>query len=98
MFRFGLLLIIIVSIALGVTNPGIDDHKKVVYQNLPGHVGADGLVAEIAGRMLGSFDPLPLSYHNYLLFSTTTFREDTMSVGLFTRVWPTDASMTLPSK
>jgi hypothetical protein len=90
MFRLGLLLIVVACIALAVTNPGIEDHKKIVYQNLPNQAGADGLLGEIAGKVLGNFDPLPLTYHNYYLFSTTTFRDDTMSFGLFTHVWPDD--------
>ncbi|MDZ7619072.1 MAG: hypothetical protein U1E05_18850 [Patescibacteria group bacterium] len=88
MFRMGLLLIIVGCIVAAVTNPNLDDHKKVVYQNLPNQAGAEGLVAEIAGRVLGNVDPLPLSYHSYFLFSTTKFRDETMSVGLLTRVWP----------
>ena len=91
MFRLGLLLIIVACIVMAVTNPGVEDHKKVVYGNLPNQAGAEGMVAEIAGRVLGNLHPLPITYHNYYLFSTTTFRNDTASVGLLTRVWPTDA-------
>ena len=90
MFRMGLLLIIIGCIAAAATNPGIDDHKKIVYQNLPNRAGAEGLVAEIAGRVLGNVDPLPLEYHNYVFFSTTTFRDETTSMGALTRVWVTE--------
>ncbi len=93
MFRLGLLLILAACIVLAVTNPGMDDHKQVVYRNLPSHAGAEGFVAELAGRMLGTLDPLPIRYHNYYLFSTTTFRDDTTSVGLLTRVWATRADM-----
>jgi len=97
MFRLGLLLIIALGIVAAVTNPGIDDHKRIVYRSLPGQIGAQGLMAEISGEMLGSLDLIPLTYHNYVLFSTTSFRENTMSVGLLTRVWPTDADM-LPER
>jgi hypothetical protein len=90
MFRLGLLLLIAGCIALAATNPGVDDHKKSVYRNLPNRAGAEGLMAEIAGRMLGNVDPLPLDYNNYLFFSTTTFGDETMSVGALTRVWATE--------
>ncbi len=90
MFRLGLLLLIAGCIALAATNPGVDDHKKMVYRNLPTRAGAEGLMAEIAGRVLGNVDPLPLDYHNYLFFSTTTVGEETMSVGVLTRVWATE--------
>ncbi len=89
MFRLGLLLILVACIVLAVTNPGMDVHKQAVYRNLPSHAGAEGLFGEIAGTMLGTLDPLPIRYHNYYLFSTTTFRDDTLSVGLLTRAWAT---------
>lgn len=91
MFRIGLLLIIVGCIAAAATNPGIDDHKKIVYRNLPNRAGTEGLVAEIAGRVLGNVDPLPLEYHNYVFFSTTTLGDEAMSTGALTRVWATDS-------
>jgi len=88
MFRLGLLLIVVACIALAVTNPGEEVHKQVVYQSLSQKMGAEGFWGELAGGALGSLDVLPLEYHNYLLFSTVTYRQDTLSVGLLTNVWP----------
>jgi hypothetical protein len=87
MFRFGLLLIVVACIALAVTNPGAEDHKEVVYQTLSQKMGAEGFLGEMAGSALGSLDVVPLQYHNYLLFSTVTYRDDTLSVGALTNVW-----------
>lgn len=92
MFRIGLLLIVIACIALGVTNPGEEAHKKIVCDTLSSKAGMEGLLGEVTSDVLGHLDVVPLKYNNYLLFSTTTFRDDTMSVGLFTRVWATDWS------
>lgn len=55
-----------------------------------GGAGAEGLLGEIAGDVLGNLDVLPLKYNNYFLFSTMTFRDDVVSVGLLTKVWPAD--------
>jgi len=88
-FRVGLLLVVIACIALGVTNPGEDAHKRLVYDRLANKVGMEGVLGEIAGEALGNLDVVPLRYNNYVLFSTTAFRDDTVSVGLLTRVWAT---------
>ena len=87
MFRIGLLLIVVVCVALAATNPGEEAHKEAVYQALPQQMGAEGIVGELAGAALDRLDLLPLRYHNYLLFSTVTYGDDTVSVGLVTNVW-----------
>jgi len=87
MFRIGLLLIVVACIALAVTNPGEEAHKEVVYQAMSRHIGAEGFLGDLAGDALGSLDVVPLTYHNYLLFSTVTYRQDTLSVGALTKVW-----------
>jgi len=88
MFRLALLLILVACIALAVTNPGAEDHKQAIYQALSRRMGAEGFWGATAGSALGSLDVLPLTYHNYLLFSTVTYGQDTVSVGLLTKVWP----------
>ncbi len=93
MLRLGLLLIVVAGIALAATNPGADDHKLVVYRRLPNHLGTEGILADLAGEVLGRFDLLPMKYNNYFFFSTTTFRGDVVSVGGLTRVWATRAEI-----
>ena len=90
MFRLGLLLIVVACIALAVTNPGEDAHKKLVGKTLSNKAGMEGFWGDMAGDVLGHFDVVPVEYNNYILFSTTTFRDDTTSVGLLTSVWSTD--------
>jgi hypothetical protein len=89
MFRVGLLLIIIVCIFLAVTNPGAEAHKQVLVEKLSAQAGMSGFLGELAGDLLGDVDVTPLRYNNYVLFSTMTFRDDTVSLGLLTKVWPT---------
>ena len=88
MFRLGLLLTAAGCVFLTVTNPPKEDHKKAVYRALSQDLGAEGVLGEMAGEALGSLDVLPLDYHNYVIFSTVSLREDTVSVGLATNVWP----------
>jgi len=90
MSRMGLLLVVIACIALAVTNPGEKAHKKVVYDKVANKVGMEGFLGEIAGKALGDLDVVPLTYNNYLLFSTMAFRDDTVSIGCLTRVWETN--------
>ena len=87
MFRIGLLLIIVVCVVMGVTNPDEKDHKEAVYRALSQEVGGEGILGRLAGTALDSLDLLPLEYHNYVLLSTVTLEGDTVSVGLLTRVW-----------
>ena len=87
MFRLGLLLIIVAGIAMVATNPGADDHKSLVYAQMPREMGVDGLLGEVAGEMLDDLDVMPLEYNNYYVFSTMTFRDDIVSVGMVTKVW-----------
>jgi hypothetical protein len=92
MFRVALLLIVIACIVLAVTNPRQDTHKTLVYQRLSNQAGVTGLLGEVTGGVMENLDLVPLKYHNYVLFSTMTFREDTVSVGLLTKAWTTDWS------
>jgi len=88
MFRAGLLLIIIACIALAVTNPNEESHKEVIYEKVSNKAGMEGFLGKAAGALLGEVDAAPLKYNNYFLFSTTTFGDDTLSVGAMTKVWP----------
>jgi len=90
MFRIGLLLVIITCIALAITNPGEETHKKVVYGKASNEAGMKGLLGEVAGDVLVNLDLVPLEYNNYFLFSTTTFRDETVSIGFLNNVRATD--------
>ncbi len=92
MYRIGLLLIVVACIALGATNPGEESHKRVVYNKVPKEAGMEGFLAGVTSDLLGNLDVVPLKYNNYILFSTVTFRDDIVSIGLLTEVWATDWS------
>ena len=90
MFRMGLLLVIIACIALAITNPGEETHRKAVYNQVSSKAGMEGFAGKAAGALLSDLGVVPLKYNNYIMFSTMTFGEDTLSVGLLTKVWPTN--------
>ena len=90
MARVVSVLIVIACIVLAFTNPGEQVHKRAVYDKLPNELGMNGFLGAIAGSMMGDFDVMPLSYHNYLLFSTMTFEDDILSVGILGYVGTTD--------
>jgi hypothetical protein len=72
---------LIVIIAL-VTNPSRDTHLEEIRDEQT----VVGSALTIAADQLGAFE-----YHNYLIFSTVTLDEDTVSVGLFGQVWVDEA-------
>ena len=90
MFRIGFLLIVAGAIALAFTNPGKEAHEKVVCDKMPNQAGMEGFVARVAGGVLDNLDVLPLEYHNYVIFSTTTLRDKTVSIGFLRKVRATN--------
>ena len=92
MVRILSVLIVVACIVLAITNPGEEAHKKAVYDKVPGEVGVPGFLGEVAGNVLENLDVVPLKYNNYFLFSTVTFREEIVSVGLLQHVHATDWS------
>lgn len=90
MFRLAPVLLMAACISLAVTNPGADAHKEVVYNRVSNNVGLGGTLGEIAGGMLSNLDALPLEYHNYVLFSTMSYRDEPLSVGFFNHIRLTD--------
>ena len=92
MIRLGILVLVVICAILALTNPSIETHKDVVYTSAAAKVTKSELLGKIAADVLGSVDVIPLSYHNYLLFSTTTLDDETASIGLFSHVWKRDLS------
>jgi hypothetical protein len=87
MFRITLLLVIVVAAVLLVTNPGQDAHKQVVYAALAGQATQSELLEKVAADVLEKVDVVPLTYHNYYVYSTTTLNGEVKSVGALRRVW-----------
>jgi len=90
MFRIGTLLLVAVAIGAASTNPGEEDHKKVVCDKMSAGAGMEGLMGKVAGSLIGDLDLVPIKYHNYGVFSTTTVRDKTTSVGFLRIVRATD--------
>ncbi|NUQ64477.1 MAG: hypothetical protein HUU20_18585 [Pirellulales bacterium] len=87
MFRIGLVAILALAIAMAVTNPGQEAHKKAVYTAMATDVGTSGMLGNFAGAMLNDLDLVPYQYHNYLVFSTMTLKDEVVSVGALNNVW-----------
>jgi hypothetical protein len=84
------LLIVIGCVALLFTNPGEEAHKDVVYKKLSSEAGVGGFLGDVAGSLMENVDVVPFEYKDYFLFSTMTFRDDIVSVGLLNYVQTTD--------
>lgn len=87
MVRLAFVVLLFVAILLAVTNPGQEAHRKTVYASLTTQATNSPMLGRIAVDVLGDMELLPLEYHNYFLFSTTTLKGRTRSVGALSRVW-----------
>jgi hypothetical protein len=87
MIRLTVLALIILLVVMAVTNPNQDTHRKTVYESVAASKTHSEVLGKITVDVLGNTDVLPLTYNNYYLFSTTSFKGQTASVGVFSRVW-----------
>ncbi len=87
MLRLGIAGIISLVIALGVTNPGQEVHKRAIYTAMASGAGDSSMLGSLAGTVLNDLDLVPYQYNNYIVCSTMTLREDLVSVGAFNKVW-----------
>ncbi len=93
MIRFTIFLLVVLAAVLILTNPNQETHQQNVYASMAANSVKGDLLGKITADVLGTVDPMPLTYHNYYLFSTTTFEDQTASVGIFSRVWKKDLSL-----
>ena len=75
------------GVALALTNPGEAAHKKVAAGVLAERVGDNSLLQTVAANFLESHNVVPVTYNNYVLFSTTAIDGKTATIGLLTKVW-----------
>lgn len=87
MIRLGILGMIVLCAVSAFTNPAQDFHRKAVYTKVATEKAQSGLLGKIAVDLLGEHELMPLSYNNYVLFSTTTLNGEISSVGCFSQVW-----------
>lgn len=92
MIRLGILAVVVICAVLAVTNPNHQTHKDIVYASAAAKATQSELLIKIAADVLGAVDVIPLTYHNYFLFSTTTLNGERASIGLFSHVWKEDLS------
>lgn len=85
MLRLLNLALLVAVVVLAVTNPGQDLHRRAVYESAA--AAKSSVLGKIAAEFRGNVDVVPLTYHNYYLFSTTTSNGATASVGAFSHVW-----------
>ena len=94
-----LMILLILCLVLGLTNPGQEQHERAVYartealianmgQQAAGLLGrlAAGILARIATEAVDTLDLGLFSYHNYVLFSTMELDGQMVSVGIVGRV------------
>jgi hypothetical protein len=84
--RFCVVVLIVTCAVLAITNPGLDAHKKVVYTSVATDATGSEALGKIAVDFLGNENVLPLTYNNYYLFSTTTLKDHTASIGILSKV------------
>jgi len=89
MIRLGSVGLLALAIAMAITNPNQDSHKKTVYATMHGRTDGGSMLGNLAGAVLSDLDLVPYQYHNYVVFSTMTFQDDLVSVGALNKVWPT---------
>lgn len=87
MGKIAFILLLALAAALAMTNPNQEAHKQVVYAKMASDRGVGATVSRLAGEMLGDLDPMDCQYHNYVVFSTLTHKEQVVSVGMLNRVW-----------
>jgi hypothetical protein len=98
MIRLGIFGFVVIVVVLALTNPGVDAHKAVVYASVAKNSIKNELLGKIAADVLDHIDALPITYNNYLFFSTTTIQGERASVGLFSHVWKMDLSTATTKK
>ena len=70
------IILVILLVAL-VTRPNMDDHKEKINKEFKGENPITGALG--AGKLFSGL----VEYHDGYLFSYTTFRDETVSFGLF---------------
>ena len=87
MVRLGILGMIVVCAVLVFTNPSQDAHKRTVLTSTATEAANSKVLGKLARALLENVDVVPLQYHNYYLFSTTSLNGKTESIGIFSHVW-----------
>ena len=80
---------IIVAIVLALTNPAEEKHKQTVLDRLSQQAASEGVWATLAFAATKDLILLPVQYHNYLLFSTTTYDDQRLTIGVLGNVFIT---------
>ena len=87
MFRLGILGLIVIVALLALTNPSLNAHRNAVYESVAAEATDSQMLGRIAADVLEDFDVVPLTYNNYVVFSTTSCNGETASFGMLSRVW-----------
>ena len=98
MFRVGILGLIVIAALLALTNPSLDSHKNVIYESAAAEATDSPMLGRLAADVLEGLDVIPLTYHNYVVLSTTSCDGKTVSVGMVSRVWRLDRDTTEPDQ
>ena len=86
----GVILLLALAAAMIFFNPSLETHKAAIYEHARNQAAAEGVWARIkakAAETAGVLDIVPLEYHNYVVCSTTTNEDKTLSVGVLGKVF-----------
>ena len=83
------IVFILVIVALAATNPSEQTHRAKIVQAVHQSAVRDGFwgaVMAVTGGTDAAVDMIPLEYHNYLIFSTVSCKNDRVSIGFLGNV------------
>ena len=81
---------ITVAIVLALTNPSEEKHKEIVFDRVSQHALKEGFWATLGVAMGKDLVLAQFQYHNYLLFSTLTFKDERATIGVLGNVLVND--------
>ena len=74
-------VVLLLLVILGATNPGVDLHKTKIDERYRSDNPITGFLG--MGKLVGS----SVNYHNYIVFSTTTIDQALISIGFSGQVF-----------
>ena len=98
MFRLAILGLIVIIALLALTNPNLEAHKNAIFESAAVEATDSPMLGRIAADVLEGLDVIPLTYHNFVVLSTTSCDGKTVSVGMVSRVWRLDRDTTEPGQ
>jgi hypothetical protein len=81
------ILAIVVAIVLALANPAEEKHKQAMLDRLSQQAAKEGVWPTLALAVGKDLVLAQFAYHNYLLFSTTTYENKRTTIGILGNVF-----------